>query len=146
MSVPFVIAQADLGPVSKGVASARHLEIPIQGPGAATLLVVINGVAIPDVIIPEDLHDSEARTPFDFFIDTDYKLRDDDRLLGSSAYVSLASIDSDDSRKFLLALDSTEVKVRTSKVIQLKANGALEGDSGLHRIGYQVNLLVERQS
>jgi hypothetical protein len=134
-----ILVAADLG----GVASARHLEIPIVGPGRANLLVVANGVALPELTTDEVLG-TEETTPIDFLIDTDYKLRDNDVLIDSSAYVTLSSIDADDSTDFLLALDSTEVKVRTSKVIQLKASGAVGGDAGLHRIGYQVNLLVMR--
>jgi hypothetical protein len=130
---------ADMG----GVASAHHLEIPIAGPGRANLLVITDGVAIPDLSTDETLG-TEDTTPIDFFIDTDYKLRDSDALLDSSAYVTLSSIDADDSTDFVIALDSTEVRVRTSNVIQLKASGAVGGDTALHRIGYQVNLLIMR--
>jgi hypothetical protein len=126
-----------------GVASAHHLEIPIAGPGRANLLVITDGVAVPDLSTNEMLG-TEATTPIDFFIDTDYKLHDTDDLIDSSAYVTLSSIDADDSTDFLIALDSTEVRVRTSKVILLKASGAVSGDTGLHRIGYQVNLLIMR--
>lgn len=125
------------------VASARHLEIPIGGPGRANLLVVVDGVAVPDLATDEQLGTEDA-TAVEFFIDTDYKLRDDDVLLDSSAYVTLASIDADDSTAFRLALDATEVVVRTSKVVQLHVSGGVGGDTGLHRIGYQVNLVVMR--
>ena len=134
---------ADMGAVTGGVASAHHLEIPIVGPGRANLLVVIDGIAIPDLATDEALG-TEDTTKVDFLIDTDFKLRDDDKLIDGSAYVTLSSIDADDSTDFLLALDNTEVKVRISNVVQLKASGAVGGDTGLHRIGYQVNLLVMR--
>jgi hypothetical protein len=134
---------ADMGGVAGGVASAHHLEIPIVGPGRANLLVVIDRIAIPELATDEVL-ETEETTRIDFLIDTDYKLRDADALIDSSAYVTLSSIDADDSTDFLIALDTTEVKVRTSNVIQLKASGAVGGDTGLHRIGYQVNLLVMR--
>jgi hypothetical protein len=135
----FIEISADLDQV----ASAHHLEIPIVGPGRANLLVVVDGIAIPDVATDEFIG-TEASTPFDYFIQTDYKLKDDDLLLDSSAYVTLSSIDADDSTNFLIAMDTTEVLVRTTRVIWLHVHGGFEGDTGLHRIGYQVNLVVSR--
>jgi hypothetical protein len=130
---------ADMGEV----VDARHLEIPVQGPEGANLLVFINGVTLKGLDTDDDFR-TRAFSPVNFFIDTDYKLRDDDRLIQSSAYACLSSIGADDSTPFLLALDETIVKVRTSRVIQLYLNGAVEGDTALYRIGYQVNLLVLR--
>jgi hypothetical protein len=141
---PFAIVDADLGPVPGGVASARHLEVPITGPGRANLLVIANGIAIFDIETDEALG-TEDLTAFDFLIDTDFKLKDNDALLDSSAYACLSAIQADDSTDFRVALDSTEVKVRTSNVIQLKVSGEFEGDTGIHRIGYQVNLVISRR-
>jgi hypothetical protein len=92
----------------------------------------------------DEVLNTEDKTDVDFFIDTDYKLLDNDVLIDGSAYVTLSGIAADDSTDFLLALDTTEVRLRTSKVVQLKVSGAVAGDTGLHRIGYQVNLLVMR--
>jgi hypothetical protein len=137
MSQPIPIA-ADMGEVG----SARHLELPIQGPDA-NLLVLINGITLKGLDTDHDFG-SRDRTAVDFFIDTDYKLRDDDVLTDSSTFVSLASIGADDSTTFLLALDEVSVNVRTSKVVQLHVRGAVEGDTAIYRIGYQVNLAVLR--
>jgi hypothetical protein len=139
MSSTSIEISADLNQV----ASAHHLEIPIIGPGRANLLVIVDGIAIPDVATDEYIG-SEDSTPFDYFIQTDYKLKDDDVIIDSSAYVTLSSIDADDSTNFLIALDVAEVLVKTTNVIWLHISGGFEGDTGLHRIGYQVNLVVSR--
>jgi hypothetical protein len=133
---------ADMG----DVVSARYLEIPIKGPGQANNLVVIDGIAVPDLDTNEKfgLENPVPPVRVNFFIDTNYKLGDDDSLIDHSAYVCLSSINADDSTEFRLALDGTDVKVRTSKVVQLIAFGGVGGDTGLMRIGFQVNLLVRK--
>jgi hypothetical protein len=135
-----VYVAADRGDVG----SASYLEIPIAGPGEANTLVIVDGIAIPDLGTDENFN-TENTTRLDFLIDTNYRLGDHDRLIDQSAYVCLSSIDADDSTEFRLALDATDVVVRpTGNIVQLKVSGAFGGDTGLHRIGFQANLVVAR--
>jgi hypothetical protein len=132
------------------VGSASYLEIPLAGPGEANTLVIVNGIAIPDLATNENLG-TEDTIRLDFLIDTNYNLRDNDLLIDHSAYVCLSSIETDDDEgeggEFRLALETADVLVRpTGKVVQLKASGAAGGDTGLHRIGFQLNLLVRREA
>jgi hypothetical protein len=132
------------------VASARYLEIPVSAPGEANTLVIVDGIAIPDLATDENLH-TEDTIHLDFLIDTNYKLGDNDLLIDHSAYVCLSSIEADDDQgdggEFRLALETADVLVgKTSKIVQLKVSGAAGGDTGLHRIGFQLNLLVRREA
>jgi hypothetical protein len=131
---------ADMGEVT----AARHLEIPIQGPGRANLLVCINGITVKGFDTDDDFRNGREPTGIEIFIDTDYKLRDDDVLVNATAYACLASMGTDDSTGFQLALDDSFVEVRTSRVVRLRLTGQAEGDTAIYRIGYQANLLVMR--
>ena len=120
----FVELAADMGDVE----SARFLEIPIQGPRGADRLVIIDGIAVPDFDTDEDLGAGNTDTVhITFFIDTNYKLSDLASLIDSSAYVSLASVQGDDSTEVRIAVEAAKVVKRTSGVIQLRAFGALGG-------------------
>src|SRR5882672_11186944 len=121
------------------VTAAAHLEIPVQGPGNANLLVCINGITLRGFDTDDDFGNGREPTDIEIFIDTDYKLRDDDVLLNHTAYASLASMGTDDSTGFQLALDQSFVEMRTSRVIRLRLTGKAEGDTALYRIGYQAN-------
>jgi hypothetical protein len=131
---------ADMGEI----VDPRHLEIPVQGPGRINLLVCITGVTLKGFDTDDDFRNGRIRTDVEIFVDTDYKLRDDDVLVNSSAYACLASMGTDDSTGFQLALDESFAEVRTSRVVRLRLTGTAEGDTGIYRIGYQVNLLVMR--
>jgi hypothetical protein len=131
---------ADMG----DVIGARHLEIPVRGPGRANLLVCIDGVTVKGFDTDADFASGRNLTDIEIFIDTEYKLRDDDILLESTAYACLAAIQSDDDTGFLLALDESFAEVRTSKVVRVRLKGRAGGDTALYRVGYQVNLLLER--
>src|SRR3954447_14679582 len=98
---------ADMGEIT----GARHLEIPIQGPGHANLLVCINGITLKGFDTDEDFRNQREPTDIEIFIDTDYKLRDDYVLVNSTAYACLASMGTDDSTGFRLALDESFVEV-----------------------------------
>jgi hypothetical protein len=126
------------------VESARHLEIPIQGPAPANLLVQINGIAKPELDLFGTQTGPNEIATVHVYIDTDYKLRDDDVLVNSAVYACLASIDCDESPPHRWALDQTNIVLRTSKVIALHATCVLQNDVALHRIGYQVSLLIAR--
>lgn len=130
-----ILLAADLGDVG----SVSHLEIPTQGPGEANLLVFINGITLSG----QDV-DSENPDPLEMIIETDYKLRDNDVLINSSAYACLASFGADDDRTLEVALDDVAVIRRTSNVIALRVTGQLVGDTTLFRVAYQVNLLLSR--
>lgn len=134
---------ADLGEVT----GARHLEIPVKGPGRANLLVCINGITLKGFDTDNDFQNGREPTDIVIIIDTDYKLRDDDLLVTEqkwTAYACLASMGADDSTPFQLALDESFVEVPTSRVVRLRLTGKAEGDTALYRISYQVNLLVAR--
>ncbi|PYQ26617.1 MAG: hypothetical protein DMF56_23690 [Acidobacteria bacterium] len=131
---------ADMGEVT----AARHLEIPVQGPGRANLLVCINGITLKGFDTDEDFRNGREPTDIEIFIDTDYKLRDDDVLLYSTAYSCLASMGTDDDTGFQLALDQSFAEVRTSRVVRIRLTGTAEGDTAIYRIGYQANLLLAR--
>ena len=131
---------ADMGEVT----AARHLEIPVRGPGPANLLVCINGITLKGFDTDEDFKTRREPTDIEIFIDTDYKLRDDDELVNSTAYSCLASMGTDDSTGFQLALDECFAEVRTSRVVRIRLLGRAEGDTAIYRIGYQANLLLVR--
>jgi hypothetical protein len=128
------------------VANPQFLEIPIQGPAPANRLVIVTGVAI--VAADEDNwhlltgggEDSSAKG--DIYIETNYKLRDNDQLIDSATWISLASIEGDDDPDFTLAVDSAEALKRTSNVIQIHVVAATSDDVSLLRVSYQANLLV----
>ena len=121
-----------------------NLELPLHGPGAANLLVCVNGYTLSGFDTDEDFN-TEDRTTIQFLIDTGYQLRDDDVLVNSSSYTTLASIGMDDERGLLLSLENNSVVVRGSKEIQLEINGETAGDNAIYRIGYQMNLLLIRR-
>lgn len=133
--------EADMGEVG----SLGILELPILGPGSANFLVILNGITLRGFDTDADFETVRNRTFVETFIDTNYQLRENDILLNSSAYATLNSIQTDDDSNVQLALDDVEVNVRTSRVIQIKINGNAEGDGGIYRIGYQVNLLISRR-
>jgi hypothetical protein len=128
------LVEADFGDIG----SSRHLEIPVRGPGIANLLVFINGITQSEFDIEWD-----EVYPFDMFIQTDYKLRDGDLLVNSSAYACLAAFAVDEN-VMEVALNETAVIRGTSNVITLKVSGDILGDIDLLHVGYQVNLLVSR--
>ena len=128
------LVEADFGDIG----SSRHLEIPVRGPGSANLLVFINGITQSQFDI-----DWEEVYPFDMFIQTDYKLRDGDLLVNSSAYACLAAFAVDENA-MEVALNETAVIRGTGNVITLKVSGDVLGDIDLLHVGYQVNLLVSR--
>jgi hypothetical protein len=76
--------------------------------------------------------------------ETQYKLRDDDQLLGVAAYACLASIAADDNEPLEIALDRVSAVRRTSNVVALIATGAMLGDTTLFRVAYQINLTLMR--
>ena len=132
----FVPLATDLG----GVGSFGHLEIPIQGPGGANLLVCINGITLSGLDV-----DWDEEVPIRIVVETEYKLRDDDQIIGAiAAYASLASIAADDDKPLEIALDEISAIRRTSNVVALIVTGKLLGDTTLFRIGYQINLTLVR--
>jgi hypothetical protein len=128
------MVEADFGDIG----SSGHLEIPIRGPGRANLLVFINGITLREFD-----REWDVRFPFDMYIQTDYKLRDGDVLINSSAYACLAAFAVDEN-VMEVALNETGVILRTSNIITLKVSGDILGDIDLLHVGYQVNLLVSR--
>ena len=135
MDTQVIDIAADLG----GIGSLGRLEVPVRGPGRANLLVFLNGITLSgfDVNWGDEV-------PLSFLIETNYKLRDDDVLLGSTGYVSLASIGADDNETMEVALDEVSVIRRTSDVVALMVRGAILGDTTIFRIAYQANLLIMR--
>ena len=144
-----------------GVVSHRFLEIPISGPGTANRLVTITGVAVPDADEQDGTLDpSEPLIHGDIFIKTDYRLTDTDKWQGivdgnttllAATYVSLASITYDDEEPsivqnptFTAAVDSVETIVDTDGRIQVHVVVGLQGDTTIHRISYQTNILVQK--
>ncbi len=130
------------------ITNPRFLEIPIQGPKPANLLVTLTGVAI---VVPDDeawdqLNDgySGSTTAGDIYIETNYKLRDSDELVDQATWVSLASIDADDDPDFIIAINSAETLERTSNVIQVHVAALTNDDASILRISYQSNILVNR--
>jgi hypothetical protein len=119
--------------------SFGHLEIPIQGPGGANLLVCINGITLRGLDV-----DSDEEVPIRIVVETEYKLRDDDQIGGIAAYASLASIAADGGEPLEIALDEISAIRRTSNVVALIVTGKLLGDTTLFRIGYQINLTLVR--
>ena len=105
-------------------------------------MVCINGITLKGFDTDEDFRNGRERTGIEIFIDTEYKLRDSDVLVNSTVYACLASMGTDDSTGFELALDKSFAEVRTSKVVGLRLTGRAEGDTAIYRIGYEANLLV----
>jgi hypothetical protein len=127
---------ADLGEVG----SMGHLEIPIQGPGGANLLVCINGITLSGLDV-----NNEEPEHFRIVVETEYKLRDDDQLIGGiAAFASLASIAADGGEPLEIALNEVSAIRRTSNVVALIVSGELLGDTTLFRIGYQISLTLLR--
>jgi hypothetical protein len=136
MGEPIQLA-ADLGDVG----SAGYLEIPIQGPAGANLLVCINGITLSGL----EIDPSDDPTPIHFVVETQYKLRDDDLVIGQiAAFASIASFAADDSEELEVALNEVSAIRRTSNVVALIVNGELLGDTALFRIRYQINLTISR--
>jgi hypothetical protein len=158
MSFPKIV-DTDTGSVE----SHRFLEIPISGPGAANRLVAITGVAIPEADESDGTGTNAQNEPLihgDIFIKTDYRLKDTDRwqeivngnkALLAATYVSLASITYDDEEPaidavpaFTAAVDSVDTTVDSDNRIQVHLVVGLQGDTTIHRISYQVNILVQK--
>ena len=152
-----------------GVVSHRFLEIPISGPGKANRLVTITGVAVPDADQSEGDPTGDPKEPLvhgDIVIKTDYRLGDADQWEGildgnqtllAATYVSLASITYDDEEDitnplsapaFTAAVDSvdTTVDVNDGNRIQVHLVVGLQGDTTIHRISYQTNILLQKAS
>ncbi len=125
----------DLGEVG----SIGQFEIPISGPAGANLLVCINGITLRGLDI-----DWEEPLPIRIVVETEYKLRDDDQVVGIAAYATLASIATDGGGSFEIALNDVSAIRRTSNIVALIVNGELLGDTTLFRIGYQINLTLRR--
>ena len=136
MSSDTITLSADLGDIG----SLGRIDIPVQGPGGANLLVMLNGITLSGVDV-----DWNAEVPLSFLIETDFKLGNGDVLRASTGYVCLASIGADDNKPMEVALDQVTVIQRTSDVIALLLQGAILGDTTIFRIAYQANLLIKRQ-
>lgn len=159
MSFPKIVA-FDTG----GVESHRFLEIPVSGPGKANRLVTITGIAIPEADESDGTKDNKKPLVHgDIFIKTDYRLKDADRWQGivddnkdllAATYVSLASITYDDEEDitnplpasaFTAAVDSVDTTVDTDDGrIWVHVVVGLQGDTTIHRIAYQANILVQK--
>jgi hypothetical protein len=149
-----------------GLVSHRFLEIPVSGPGKANRLVTITGVAVPDAdqLLGNPTGDSKYLIQGDIVIKTDYRLKDADKWEGildgnqtllAATYVSLASVTYDDEEDitnplsapaFTAAVDSvdTTVDVDDGNRIQVHLVVGLQGDTTIHRISYQANILVQK--
>jgi hypothetical protein len=136
------------------VESHRFLEIPISGPGSANRLVTITGIAIPDADISDGNKPANELIHGDIFIKTDYRLRDTDKWQGivhrnttllAATYASLASITYDEEvDDFTAAVDSVDATVDTDGRIRVHMVVGLQGDTTIHRISYQTNILVQK--
>jgi hypothetical protein len=136
--IPLSFDNGDIG-------SARFVELPVTGRDNANLLVMIDGLALPPFdSIPGDAPVDDA----DLHIGTNYKVKDQDTLIDSSAYACFGGVQADDDAstgsKFDLTLGSTSVVVATSGVVQLNLRIQLAGDLSVTQIGYQVNLVLRR--
>jgi len=152
------VVDTDFGSVE----SHRFLEIPIFGPGKANRLVTITGVAIPEADEQDGVPANSEVEPLihgDIFIKTDYRLKDSDNWEGivhgnkallAATYVSLASITYDDEEPFnpapgfTAAIDSVETTVDTDGRILIHLVVGLQGDTTIHRVSYQANILLQK--
>lgn len=125
------------------IGSLSYLEIPIKESGGGNLWILISGITLIglDVDSPPDT--------YDFYIETNYRLRDNDRLVNSCVFPWLSSIGTDNNfdehSPMTVGLNEASVQKDTSNIITLYTKAELGGDTTLFRIGFHINLLVSRQ-
>jgi hypothetical protein len=128
------------------VESHTFCEIPVSGPGLANRLVTITGIAVPAA----DTTDDSAGG--DIYIKTDYIVNSPDQWLNivdgntsllQATTATLASIAVDEG-EFILAIDEIAAQRNTDGRIQINIRAGIQGDSTLHRISYQANILISK--
>lgn len=133
--------------------SYNSIEIPINGPAPANVLISITGVAEVNLDTDNDLRTEDLRHG-DVYISTTYLLHDTDHYIDGASMASLASIASDDSTEgdlfdaddvpVLFAVDAIDTEPDATRLIQLHLQIAAAGDIAISKISFQSNILIAR--